>query len=222
MRSFHLFISTVFSLDQSDYRSVLLHDSLLLFGSSLSSLSTSSDPVTERLNCSEPDTVSSQGDKMLKHLHRARLEGLTGEISFTDGRRDSVLMNLVMRGEEGRKTVGVFNTGSSDLVLDRNILEELEIGNSEERVKVYVTVNLTNAHRFLSEVLDDVSGYFQVDIEWKQQFGNTSLSEARQQKHLQVITNSRTKTQCKEHWKYFTLPGWPPPPGGCPHPPGPW
>ena len=159
---------------------------------------------------------------MLKHLHRARLEGLTGEISFTDGRRDSVLMNLVMRGEEGRKTVGVFNTGSNDLVLDRNILDELEIGNSEERVKVYVTVNLTNAHRFLSEVLDNVSGYFQVDIEWKQQFGNTSLSESRQQKHLQVITISRTKTQCKEQRKYFTLPGWPPPPAGCSHPPDPW
>ena len=163
---------------------------------------------------------------MLKHLHRARLEGLTGEISFTDGRRDSVLMNLVMRGEEGRKTVGVFNTGSNDLVLDRNIVEELEISNSEERVKVYVTVNLTNAHRFLSEVLDDVSGYFQVDIEWKQQFGNASLSEARQHKHLQVINISRTRNSGRQETitpvKYFTLPGWPPTPGGCSHPPDPW
>ena len=95
---------------------------------------------------------------MLKHLHRAKLEGLTGKISFTDGRRDSVLIHLVRRGEEGMKNVGVFNTGSNDLVLDRNIVEELEIGEREQMVKVYVTVNLTNAHRFLREIFDDISG----------------------------------------------------------------
>ena len=141
-----------------------------------------------------------------------------------------MLIHLVRRGEEGRKNVGVFNTGSNDLVLDRNIREELEIGDREEMVIVYVTANLTNAHRLLSEVLDEASSSFQVDIEWKHQFGNTSLSTARQQKHLQVISIFRSNTQCKEQWKannditlvkYFTFPGWPPPPAGWPHPPDP-
>ena len=112
---------------------------MLLFTSSLSSLSTSSDPVTERLTCSDPGTVSTQGDQMLRHLHMARLEGLTGEISFTDGRRDNLQIHLVRRGEEdGLGYVGVFGTGRREMELDEDFREEKVRG--VETVNVYVTV----------------------------------------------------------------------------------
>ena len=120
---------------------------MLVFTSSLSSLSTSSDPVTERLTCSDPGTVSTQGDQMLKHLHMARLEGLTGEISFTDGRRDNLQIHLVRRGEEdGLGYVGVFGTGRGEIELDEDFREELDT--EVEKVNVYIMVS-TESFSFL-------------------------------------------------------------------------
>ena len=114
---------------------------MLLFGSSLSSLSTSSDPETERLNCSDPDSVSSQGDQMLSHLHSARMEGLTGGISFTDGRRDNLRIHLVRRGEDGVQNVGAFSTGSRELKLNGDFMEEIKMEGGGEKVEVYVMVS---------------------------------------------------------------------------------
>ena len=77
---------------------------------------------------------------MLKHLHMARLEGLTGEISFTDGRRDNLQIHLVRRGEEaGLGYVGVFGTGRGEMELDEDFREELDTG--VKTVNVYVPVS---------------------------------------------------------------------------------
>eukprot|EP00092_Neocalanus_flemingeri_P016164 GFUD01017495.1.p1 GENE.GFUD01017495.1~~GFUD01017495.1.p1 ORF type:complete len:754 (+),score=290.72 GFUD01017495.1:38-2299(+) len=182
-------VQSLSSLVHADYRSVLLHDSVLLFGSSLSSLSTSSDPETERLNCSDPDSVSSQGDQMLSHLHSARLEGLTGGISFTDGQRDNLRIHLVRRGEEGGgKDVGVFNTGSKELTLEVDFMEEIEMEGGREKVEVYVMENLENVtgiYDLLTDILEDVSISLQIEIELKHHFGQPSLSTTRMQKLLQ-------------------------------------
>ena len=120
----------------SDYQSVLLKDSVLLFASALESLANSSDPVSERLTCSDPESVSSQGDLMLQHLHSSRLEGLTGQISFTDGRRADLRMHLVRRGE-GLELVGELSTGSWEIQLKGDI----KLHSGLKNLNIYVIVS---------------------------------------------------------------------------------
>ena len=124
----------------SDYQSVLLKDSVLLFASALESLANSSDPVSERLTCSDPESVSSQGDLMLQHLHSSRLEGLTRQISFTDGRRDDLRIHLVSR-EEGveLEIVGELSTGSREFKLEEDIREQLYFG--LDHINIFVMVS---------------------------------------------------------------------------------
>ena len=82
---------------------------------------------------------------MLKHLHMARLEGLTGEISFTDGRRDNLQIHLVRRGEEdGLGYVGVFGTWGREMELDEDFREELDTG--VEKVNIYIMVSTKSVH----------------------------------------------------------------------------
>ena len=78
---------------------------------------------------------------MLSHLHSARMEGLTGVISFTDGQRDNLHIHLVRRGEDGVKNVGVFSTGSRELKLNGDFMEEIEMEGGGEKVEVYVMVS---------------------------------------------------------------------------------
>ena len=47
-------------VDTRDHRAVILHDSLVLFSSTVGSLP--SVPEAQRLNCSDPDTVFNQGN----------------------------------------------------------------------------------------------------------------------------------------------------------------
>ena len=169
------------SLAQSDYRSVLLHDSVLLFASALSSLSNSLDPVMERLTCSDTDSVSTQGEEMLRHLHSARLEGLTGEISFTDGERHNIQIQLVKRGEDGLKNIGSFKTKQRHLELDSEMMEELEIGEKFVIVKVVVAVNLMDSYGHLNNLMSDILNTFKMEIELKFRNSTSGLK-----KQLQV------------------------------------
>ena len=85
---------------------------------------------------------------MLKHLHMARLEGLTGEISFTDRRMDNLQIHLVMRGEEaGLGFVGVLGMERGEMELDDVFRDELDAG--AETVNVYVTVSTNLQNLFL-------------------------------------------------------------------------
>ena len=82
------------------------------------------------------------------HLHMARLEGLTGEISFTDGRRDNLQIHLVRRGEEaGLEFVGVIGMERGEMELDEVFRDELDAG--AETVNVYVTVSTNLQNLFL-------------------------------------------------------------------------
>ena len=56
------------SHNHTDYLSSLMEDSLLVFSSALSSLSMSSDPVSARLSCEEPDSVATHGDNMMEEI----------------------------------------------------------------------------------------------------------------------------------------------------------
>ena len=79
---------------------------------------------------------------MLSHLHSARMEGLTGGISFTDGQRDNLQIHLVRRGEDGGvKNIGAFSTGSRELKLEGDFMEEIEMEGGGEKVEVYVMVS---------------------------------------------------------------------------------
>ena len=167
------------SLARSDYRSVLLHDSVLLFASALSSLSNSSDPVMERLTCSDTDSVSTQGEEMLRHLHSARLDGLTGEISFIDGERHNIQIQLVKRGEDGLKNIGLFKTKKKHLELDSEIMEE--IGEKFVIVKVVVALNLMDSYGHLNKLLSDILNTFKMEIELKFRNSTSGLK-----KQLQV------------------------------------
>ena len=78
---------------------------------------------------------------MLSHLHSARMEGLTGGISFTDGQRDNLQIHLVRRGEDGVENVGAFSTGSRELKMNEDFMEEIEMEGGGEKVEVYVMVS---------------------------------------------------------------------------------
>ena len=79
---------------------------------------------------------------MLSHLHSAGMKGLTGGISFTDGRRDNLQIQLVRRGADGGvKNAGAFSTGSRELKLEGDFMEEIEMEGGGEKVEVYVMVS---------------------------------------------------------------------------------
>ena len=116
---------------------------------------------------------------MLRHLHSARLEGLTGEISFTDGERHNIQIQLVKRGEDGLKNIGLFKTKKKHLALDSEIMEE--IGEKFVIVKVIVAVNLMDSYGHLNNLLSDILNTFQIEMELKFRNSTSGLK-----KQLQV------------------------------------
>merc|ERR1719341_2302901 len=109
-----------------DHRAVLLHDSLLLFSDVVTKLPET--PEAQRLNCSDPDTVYSAGEALVRAIRShnnnnssIRSEpghaAITGAISFSpeDGQRDNIQLYLMARRGDKESLQGVFSSQTGQL-----------------------------------------------------------------------------------------------------------
>jgi len=111
-------------VDTRDHRAVILHDSLVLFSSTISSLPLV--PEAQRLNCSDPDSVFNQGSTIVKSIQNHNLDGkntLTGAISFTtDKMRTNINLYLMVRIGENTNLGGIYSTETAELTIQPGFL----------------------------------------------------------------------------------------------------
>ena len=116
-----------------------MEDALQLFSEALTTLSNSTELVTERLNCRQPDVVSSHGKMMIKEMLSSEFDGKTGRVMFSGSKRAGVNIHLVKWTGERTDFVGVYNTNSHKM----KILERLKMSTKEDII-LHILVSTIN------------------------------------------------------------------------------